>query len=443
VNAVLRGLPKIDRLVEDPRLAEWPRPVCVGAARQILDELRAQILAGGRADVPDVVPLVQERIRWLAEGRMVKVINATGVVVHTNLGRAPWSDSARAAAERVSRYCDLELERSTGERGGRQRGIRAQLRHLTGAESALVVNNCAAAVLLALTALAAGREVIVSRGELVEIGGSFRVPDVIASGGARLREVGTTNRTRAADYAQAIGPDTAMLLKVHPSNFRVSGFTESPSREELVAIGREHGIATVEDLGSGALTAREDEPAVRDVVASGLDLVCISGDKLLGGPQAGLILGREEVVERLRRHPFYRALRVDKVTLAALEATLGDHIVGRPTPVSAALDEPPASVRIRAERLRGLLADAGVAARVVEVPAVVGGGSLPGAVLPSLAVRLDRPEVDRFSRALRLGVPAVVARVQDSALIFDLRTVAAEEVEPLAAAIVAATLGQA
>jgi L-seryl-tRNA(Ser) seleniumtransferase len=438
-DAALRSLPKVDLLARDPALVDLPHGVAVGAARQVLGEVRAEILAGARGEVPaDLAARVAARARLLAHGRLVPVINATGVVVHTNLGRAPWSPSARAAALRAAGYCDLELELASGTRGGRLSGVSAQARHLFGAESALVVNNNAAAVLLALTALAAGREVVVSRGQLVEIGGSFRVPDVIAAGGARLREVGTTNRTRAADYAAAIGPDTAVLLLVHPSNFRTVGFTESPHREELAALGRAHGVPVVEDLGAGAVEAAQGEPSVREVVASGVDLVCCSGDKLLGGPQAGLVLGGAAWVERLRRHPMYRALRVDKVTLAALEATLGDHAAGRPPPVIEMLTAPLATVRARAERLASMLLAAGCAPEVVEVASVAGGGALPESPLPSAAVRLPVPRPDAVARALRTGEPAVMARIEDGALVLDLRTVADDQSEVLARRVASA-----
>jgi L-seryl-tRNA(Ser) seleniumtransferase len=435
VNELLRALPQVDRVVRDPRLADLPHDLRVGAARQVLDELRTEVRAGKRADLPDPVPLVLDRARILGRGRLVEVLNATGVVIHTNLGRAPWSEAARAAAMRVAGYCDLELDRASGTRGGRLSGLRAQIRHLTGAESAVVVNNNAAAVMLVLTAFAAGREVVCSRGELVEIGGSFRVPDVIASGGARLREVGTTNRTRVGDYRAAIGPDTALLLKVHPSNFRVTGFTEAPAREELVALARERDLLVVEDLGSGALEDRPGEPSVGSVVRSGVDLVCISGDKLLGGPQAGIVLGRADLCERLRKHPLYRALRVDKVILAALEATLGDHASGRAPPVVAMLREPVEAVRERAERLRVELRRHEVDGDVVEAPAVAGGGSLPGEELPSAAVRVRVRAPDAFATALRLGDPAVVARVQDGAIWLDTRTVRDDQVGRLAAAV--------
>ena len=432
----LRALPKVDVIVADPRLARFPHPAAVGATRQVLAEVRAELIAGDRDQVPDdLVARIVARARLLVDGRLVPVINATGVVVHTNLGRAPWSEAAKAAAIRAAGYCDLELDLASGTRGGRLSGVAAQCRHLFGAEAALVVNNNAAAVLLTLTALAAGREVVVSRGQLVEIGGSFRVPDVIAAGGARLREVGTTNRTRAADFAAAIGPDTAVLLLVHPSNFRTVGFTEAPRRDELAALGRARGVPVVEDLGSGAVDGSHGEPSVREVLAAGVDLVCISGDKLLGGPQAGLVLGAAPWVERLRKHPMYRAMRVDKVTLAALEATLGDHVAGRAPPVVEMLTAPVEVVRARAQRLARSLEQAGCACAVVDVQSVAGGGALPETPLPSVAVRVPVPRPDAAARALRTGDPAVVARLEDGALILDLRTVSDDWIDVLAAKV--------
>lgn len=442
MSALFRLLPKVDVLARDPALAGFPHPVAVGAARQVLDEVREEVRDGRLEAVPDLVPRVSARARLLAGGRLVPVINATGVVVHTNLGRAPWSASARAAAMQVAGWCDLELDLQTGTRGGRLRGVSAQMRHLTGAEATLVVNNCAAAVLLGLTALAAGREVVVSRGQLVEIGGSFRVPDVIASGGARLREVGTTNRTRIADFEAAIGPETAMLLAVHPSNFRVVGFTEEPSRAELVALARATGTLAVEDLGSGNLVAGSSGPTVRQIVESGVDLVFFSGDKLLGGPQAGLVVGRRELIERLRRHPLYRALRVDKVILAALEATLGDHVSGRATPVQSMLEVSSAVLSGRAEVLARALQATGVRAEVREAPSVVGGGSRPGEDLPSFAVRVGTDRPDDRARALRTGTPAVVARVHDGALWFDARTLGDHEIDGLCTRVAAVVRGE-
>jgi L-seryl-tRNA(Ser) seleniumtransferase len=422
-----RALPKVDLLAAHPSLGAYAPAVRTAAARDAVAAARTALSEG--RPLPDVAADALERARALDGGRLRPVINATGVVVHTNLGRAPWSASARAAAARAAGACDLEVDLASGARGGRLRGAADQLRHLVGAEATLVVNNCAAAVLLALTALAAGREVVVSRGELVEIGGAFRVPDVIASGGARLVEVGTTNRTRAADYAAAVGPATAVLLKVHPSNFRIEGFVEEAPRTELAALARARGIALVEDLGSGLLSAAGGELGVREVLAAGVDLVTFSGDKLLGGPQAGVVCGRADLVATLARHPLYRALRVDKVTLAALEATLGDHLAGRPPPVRAALDLSPAALRQRAQDLVARLGWGEVA----PLDGQVGGGSLPGEVLPSFGLRWATDDAESAARALRAGEPAVLVRVHRGAVLVDVRAVGDHEIEALAA----------
>jgi L-seryl-tRNA(Ser) seleniumtransferase len=420
-----RDLPKIDVLAG--ALGDFAASVRVAAARDAVAAARGRLAAG--EPLGDLVADARARAGRLDGGRLRRVINATGVVVHTNLGRAPWSDSARAAAQRVAGGCDLEVELDSGARGGRLRGVSDQLRHLVGAEATLVVNNCAAAVLLALTALAAGREVVVSRGELVEIGGAFRVPEVVASGGARLVEVGTTNRTRVADYAAVLRPETAVLMKVHPSNFRQTGFVEAADRAELASLARERGIALVEDLGSGQLGAVGSEPGVREVLAAGVDLVTFSGDKLLGGPQAGLVCGRAALVTTLARHPLYRALRVDKVTLAALEATLGDHLAGRATPVAAALAATRDALDARATALVAALGWG----EVVDLEGQAGGGSLPGEVLPSRGVRWACADPERAARLLRTGEPAVLVRVHRGAVLIDVRTVAPGEVDELAA----------
>jgi L-seryl-tRNA(Ser) seleniumtransferase len=416
MSDLYRQLPAVDVLIARA-VPDAPRSTSVPAARFVLDAARAAI-GDGATVLPDLEGALRERVELLG-GRLRAVINATGVVVHTNLGRSAWSERARAAAAVAMGPCNVELDLATGKRGGRLDAIRAQLRALVGCEDALVVNNCAAAVLLALTALARDREVIVSRGQLVEIGGSFRVPDVITSGGARLVEVGTTNRTRADDFAAAVGEATGALLTVHPSNFRQIGFTEDPDRDALVAIARQHGVPFIEDLGSGALDDPPGDTGVRTAVAAGVDLVLFSGDKLLGGPQAGVVVGRGAWVERLRRHPLYRALRVDKVTLAALEATLADHLSGTapPTPAQLVLDVGP-----RTEALAARLRASGLQARVVEADGRAGGGSLPERPLPSLAVRLDGWG-EQEARALRTGRPAVVARLADGALWVDLRAV--------------------
>lgn len=434
MSDLYRGLPAVDALLRDPRLADLPRPIALAAARAELAALRAEIGAGSLTALPDVAERVAVAARGLAP-RLRRVINATGVVVHTNLGRAPWAPEAIEAAIEAAGACDLELDLETGRRGGRLAGVSARLRLLTGAEACLVVNNNAAAVLLALTALASGREVVASRGELVEIGGSFRVPDVIASCGATLREVGTTNRTRIDDYAGAIGERTGALLEVHPSNFRIDGFTESPGRAALARLADATGVPLVVDLGSGALVPVAGEPTVADALRDGAHLVAFSGDKLLGGPQAGLIVGRAALVDRLARHPLYRALRVDKVTLAALEATLSLYVEGRVPPVVARILAPAAELEARAERLLAGLVAAGVAAERVEQDAAVGGGALPGVPLPGPAVALPGP-ADALARALRLGAPPVVGRIAEQRVRLDVRTVDDGELPALIAAVV-------
>src|SRR6266581_3129000 len=317
----LRDLPSVDELARDERLAGEPPGLAVEAARAALARAREEIRAGH--DPGDLGERALQELSSAREPSLRRVLNATGVLVHTNLGRAPLAEAALERALEVGRgYSNLEYDLGAGARGSRQDHVAGILRRLTGSEGALVVNNNAAAVMLALAALAEGREVLVSRGELIEIGDGFRIPDVLERSGARLREVGTTNRTSASDYEAAIGPETAVLLRVHQSNFRVVGFTAQPSLRELAEVARRHDLPLVDDLGSGALLDIGDEPTARASLAAGADLVCFSGDKLLGGPQAGIVAGRAELVERLRRHPLQRALRADKLTLAALEGTL-------------------------------------------------------------------------------------------------------------------------
>lgn len=431
MSEALRQLPSVHRVLDDPRLVELPRDLCRDLAREAIDEVRAGLLVGTEQAVPDVVERVARRARALLAGRHQAVINATGVVLHTNLGRAPWPRSAVDAAARAARYGNVEIDLASGRRGERLDGVRALLQRLTGAEDAVVVNNGAAAVLLALTAHARGREVLVSRGELVEIGGSFRVPDVIASGGARLVDVGTTNRTRIGDFRRAVTQDTAVLLSVHASNFRILGFTEAPRMEELVALGRERDLRVVHDLGSGALDGFGDEPSVRASVEAGVDLAIFSGDKLLGGPQAGIVVGRREAVAAMRRHPLYRALRLDKTVIAALEATLADHLAGVPTPAWAALHAPLDLLQQRAERLAVALNARDLPARVVATVAKAGGGSLPGEGIESrgVAVAVDAP--DALHGRLRRGARPVVARIVEDELLLDVRTLDEGEVDEL------------
>ena len=420
----LRDLPSVDELA---RAAD--DPLAVDAARTVIARAREEIRAG--ADPGDLSARLHEELRAARRPQLRRVLNATGVVVHTNLGRAPL---AAAALERVAdaarRYSNLEYGLLEGARGSRQDHVAAILRRLTGAEAALVVNNNAAALLLALAALAEGREVIVSRGELIEIGDGFRIPDVLARSGARLVEVGTTNRTRAADYERAVGDATALLLRVHPSNFRVVGFSERPTLADLAAVARRREVTLVDDLGSGALVDLADEPTARDALAAGADLVCFSGDKLLGGPQAGIVAGRADLVERLRRHPLHRALRIDKLGLAALEGTLLLYLEParalRDVPVLRMLHEDAADVRARAERL----ADA-VGGEVEETVGRVGGGALPLHELPSFACAVE----EGLAAPLRAHEPPVVGVVRDGRLLLDCRTLADDELDEVAAAV--------
>jgi L-seryl-tRNA(Ser) seleniumtransferase len=456
----LHELPSVDELARHERLAGEPAPLAVEAARAALARAREDIKAGH-----DPGDLVERAVEELASARapsLRRALNATGVIVHTNLGRAPLAEAALERALEVGRgYSNLEYDLRAGGRGSRQDHVAGILRRLTGAEAALVVNNNAAAVMLALAALAEGREVLVSRGELIEIGDGFRIPDVLVRSGARLREVGTTNRTRAADYERAIGPETAVLLRVHQSNFRVIGFTERPSLTELAAVARRHELPLVDDLGSGVLVhatrpvspkepsrgetggaARamprgahlmEDEPSAKESLAAGADLVCFSGDKLLGGPQAGIAVGRGELVERLRRHPLQRALRADKLTLAALEGTLGLYLdperAAREVPVLRMLHEQAEAVRARAERL----ADA-VGGEVEETVARVGGGALPLAELPSFACAVE----EDLAAPLRGGEPPVVGVIRDGRLLLDCRTLTDAEADEVANSIASA-----
>jgi L-seryl-tRNA(Ser) seleniumtransferase len=418
----LRDLPSVDvlaRSVDDP--------LAVDAARAVLERAREEIRAG--ADPGDLRARVRGELDALRAPRLRRVLNATGVIVHTNLGRAPLAAEAIARVEEVARgYSNLEYDLGAGARGSRQDHVASILRHLTGAEAVLVVNNNAAAVLLALAALAEGREVLVSRGELIEIGDGFRIPDVLVRSGARLREVGTTNRTRASDYETAITDDTAVLLRVHQSNFRVVGFTERPSLGQLAQIAQRHARVLVDDLGSGVLTGLADEPSARESLAEGADLVAFSGDKLLGGPQAGIVVGRADLVERLRRHPLQRALRADKLTLAALEGTLGLYLDSpERIPVLRMLRDD--GVRARADRLASLTGGA-----VEETVARAGGGALPLAELPSFACALE----EELAAPLRAGDPPVVGVVRDGRLLLDCRTLTDDEVDEVARAVAAA-----
>ncbi|HEX9379412.1 MAG TPA: L-seryl-tRNA(Sec) selenium transferase [Gaiellaceae bacterium] len=420
----LRDLPSVDELAR-----QIDDPLAVEAARKVVARAREQIQQGD--DPGDLAAHLQDELRAARTPHLRRVINATGVIVHTNLGRAPIAEAAIDRVREIARgYSNLEYNAATGERGSRQDHVAGSLRRLTGAEAALVVNNNAAAVLLALAALAEGREVLVSRGELIEIGDGFRIPDVLERSGARLREVGTTNRTRASDYETAVGPETAMLLRVHQSNFRVVGFTEQPSLRELADVARRHNLPLVDDLGSGALVDIGDEPTARASLAAGADLVCFSGDKLLGGPQAGIVVGRAELIEKLRRHPLQRALRADKLTLAALGGTLA-LAVDAPDeiPVLRMLREPAEAVSARAARLAKL-----VGGEVEETVARAGGGSLPLTELPSFACAVE----EELAMKLRTGDPPVIAVVRDGRTLLDCRTLTDLEADEVAVAVGAA-----
>jgi L-seryl-tRNA(Ser) seleniumtransferase len=414
----LRDLPSVDELARGS-----DDPLAVDAARTVLARAREEIRVG--REPGDLAARLEDELGAARAPRLRRVINATGVIVHTNLGRAPLAEEALARVRDATRgYSNLEYDLGEGVRGSRQDHVAPLLRRLTGAEAALVVNNNAAAVLLALAALAEGREVLVSRGELIEIGDGFRIPDVLARSGARLHEVGTTNRTRAADYERAVGPETALILRVHQSNFRLVGFTEHPSVAELAQVARSHEIPLVDDLGSGALVDLGDEPTARESLAAGADLASFSGDKLLGGPQAGIVVGRAELIERLRRHPLQRALRADKLTIAALEGTLALYLdAPERIPVLRMLQADVESIRARADRLARLMDGT-----VEETVARAGGGALPLAELPSFACALE----EELAETLRTADPPVIAIVRDGRTLLDCRTISDDDVDDVA-----------
>jgi L-seryl-tRNA(Ser) seleniumtransferase len=444
-----RQLPPIHEVLNCPGLAGLMaargRESTVRAVREAVAEARAALTRGDEAPI-DPESLAHRAVALLQDQRpaLRRVLNASGVLLHTGLGRAPLAAEAIEAVARVAcGYSNLEIDLDSGQRGRRTTGVAALLRRLTGAEAATVVNNNAGATILALRALAAGREVVVSRGQLVEIGGSFRLPEIFEVSGARLREVGTTNKTRLADYERAIGPETAALLRVHPSNFRIVGFTETVGIAELAALARGRGLVSIDDIGSGALGPDRPahvsgEPTLREGLQAGADLILCSGDKLLGGPQCGLLVGSREAVARVERDPLMRALRVDKMTLAALEATLllalDPERGGRRIPLWAFLGTPLETLRARAEGLaEAFRAELGLSASVIETTAYLGGGSVPVEPIPTAAVRVGPPFPSPFgsegswARALRTGDPPVVPRVQDGAVLFVLGALAEDE----------------
>ena len=440
-----RALPKMDVLLGHPELVErvaaFGRGPVVGAAREALEAGRRAVAGGGPVPgVEELAARVAGALDGVWAGRTRAVVNATGVVLHTNLGRAPLSAAARAAVAEAAGYASVEYDLAAGTRGRRGAAAEALLRAATGAEAALVVNNAAGALLLALGGLARGREVLVSRGELIEIGGEFRLPQVMEAAGVTLREVGTTNRTHLRDYAAGFGPATGLVLAVHPSNYRVEGFATRPALADLAALAAAHGVALLHDVGSGLLDGElGDEPSVAASLRAGAGLVLFSGDKLLGGPQAGLVVGRADLVARLARHPLARAVRADKLTLAALEATLAAHLAGRrdELPVWRALLLTAADLEPRAA---AVAAAVGPAASLRTGTSVAGGGSLPGEGLESVLVEADPAPAGAAAvlARLRAGDPPVVARAERGRVVLDLRTVPPEQDALVARALSAA-----
>lgn len=464
--AEVRKLPKTDRLLEAAaraglvaRIGHGP---VVEAVRAALERHRQAVLAGAPCPAPEAIEAeVLARLQDDARGSLRPVVNATGVVIHTNLGRAPLSLEAIEAMRRAAEgYTNLEFDLAAGERGDRYGHAEAPLCRLTGAEAAVVVNNNASAVMLGLAALMHSRpsgdapvdgtpEVVVSRGQLVEIGGGFRIPDVLRRSGAALAEVGTTNRTYRRDFDDALGPRTRILMSVHRSNFQLSGFVHDPSLEDLVSLGRERDLWVVDDLGSGALLPTApfglgEEPTVQDRIRAGADLVCFSGDKLLGGPQAGVLAGKREAIRRVKRHPLMRALRVDKVTLAGLSATLAHYERGEAAtriPVWRAIAAQPAALFDRASRWKAALDAAGgpcAGAEVREARSAVGGGTLPEVTVPTFVLALPPRDADALAAQLRRGDPAVVGRIEDGRVLLDPRTVMPTEDDALLRAVTAA-----
>jgi len=439
-----RTLPAVDRLLADPRLVVlqkfYGREAVRVQARRALERLRERSATSGSTGLTAAVGALPDEIGHALEAELgaplARVLNATGVFLHTNLGRAPLPrEVADRLPELVSASCDLELDLARGRRGDRSARVARLVAALAGAEDALAVNNNAAALVLALATFAAGREVIVSRGELIEIGGSFRIPEILTAAGARLVEVGTTNRTHLADYERAVGPQTALLLKVHTSNYRVTGFVAEASAAELAGLARARGLPLVCDQGSGLMRPRAEaqlaaEPSVRELLAGGCDLVCGSGDKLLGGPQAGLLAGRRDLVERCRRHPLYRAMRLDRLRSVALDGVLRRHLAEEPMPLDGLWPEPSAH-RARLARVAGR-----IDAEIVAADAFVGGGAAPERPIPGEALAL--PGDDRLAERLRLGRPPVVGYLRGGRLLLDLRTVDARDDDDLVAAVLAA-----
>jgi L-seryl-tRNA(Ser) seleniumtransferase len=443
----LRELPSVEQLLitapATELIAAYGRPLTLGAIRGVLDEIRRQAATGGASALPGQAALL-ERVRGRLEAAvsptLVPVINASGVILHTNLGRAPLSAASLQAMEMVSRaYSNLEYDLEKGKRGSRLTHAEAVLKELTGVEAALVVNNNASALLLALSALARRRRVVIARSQLVEIGGGFRVPEVMKQSGARLLEVGTTNKVRLSDYEEAFAEPVALVMRAHRSNFKIIGFTEEPDLKEIVEAAHAHNLPVIDDLGSGALLETErfglgHEPTVQESLGAGVDLVCFSGDKLLGGPQAGIIIGRKSLVDKLKKHPLARAIRADKTCLAGLTATLLHYLkdeAEREIPIwrMIALDQQ--QIKLWAQAWADELGQG----QVVPGESTVGGGSLPEEVLPTYLLALDVPHTDRFLGKLRQGQPPVIARTENDRILFDPRTVLPGQERALLAAI--------
>lgn len=460
-TSVLRNLPSIDQLLRrdgvQPLIVSAGRDAVRDRLRDVLEDFRRELVgsnghAGSLADAAALGEEIEQRLHSRfarrQQAQTQRVINATGVVLHTNLGRAPLSEAALAAINAVARdYSNLEYDLASGKRGKRGTGLETMLRELVGCEAAAVVNNCAAAVLITLNTLAEGGEVIVSRGELIEIGGSFRIPDVIAKSGARIREVGTTNRTRLSDYANAINEHTKVILRAHPSNYRVIGFTEKPALVELAALARQRGLPLFEDLGSGCLVDMNplgihDEPTVAQALKAGASVVAFSGDKLLGGPQAGIILGEAELIKRIKSNPLMRALRVDKLTFAALEATISAYLAGRAMaeiPVQAALHATKESITNRARLFirRARKLNENLVLKLTDGHSVIGGGSAPETQLPTTLISLTSSQFspDEMEEKFRLNSPPIITRIQDDKLVIDLRTISPDSEKEILTAL--------
>lgn len=454
---LFRRIPQVNEVLESPAvtglLEHWSRAELVAALRDLFDRVRRDLTAGG--SLPDFesdtfVSRLEQVLEARRRSNLRRVINGTGIIIHTNLGRAPLAPEAITAMEDVARgYANIEYDLEKGARGSRYDHVRDILCELTGAEDAVVVNNCAAAVTIAMATFARNREVIVSRGELVEIGGSFRVPDVISQNGARLHEVGTTNRTHLADYQGAISEETAVILRTHTSNYRLVGFTTKPSLATLADLAHKNGLLLVEDLGSGTIVdlaahGLGDEPTVSQSIRSGVDLVTFSGDKLLGGPQCGIMVGRSSLLAKIRKNPLLRAMRVDKLSLAALEATLrlyrAPHNPLKDIPVLRMLTADPSDLAKQARKLaKSIISVAGAKAEVAHVQSKAGGGSLPGVDLESVGVRitLEGMSAEHLTAALRAHEPAIIGRIIGECFTLDVRTLMDDDIADIAGAIAA------